>query len=71
MFGDAARETIGGMPELLVRIDWVDDLPDGTVQDAARTQESIAFAGWIEFADCDPSPDRRSEHSGNEDRDAP
>ncbi len=50
MFGDLARETIGGMPELLVRIDWVDDLPDGTVQDAARTQESIAFAGWIELA---------------------
>jgi hypothetical protein len=49
MFGDLARETIGGMPELLVRIDWVDDLPDGTVQDA-RTQESIAFAGWIELA---------------------
>jgi hypothetical protein len=38
------------MPELLVRIDWVDDLPDGTVQDAARTQDSIAFAGWIELA---------------------
>ena len=38
------------MPELLVRIDWVDDLPNGTVQDAARTRESIAFAGWIELA---------------------
>ena len=50
MFGDLARETIGGMPELLVRIDWVDDLPDGTVQDAARTQDAIAFAGWIELA---------------------
>jgi hypothetical protein len=50
MFRDLARETIGAMPELLVRIDWVDDLPDGTVQDAARTQESIAFAGWLELA---------------------
>ena len=62
MFRAPARETIGGMPprELLVRIDWVDDLPNGTVQDAARTRDAIAFAGWIELADGDPSPYRRS-----------
>ena len=40
------------MPELLVRIDWVDDLPNGTVQDAARTHDAIDFAGWIEFAEA-------------------
>ena len=55
MFRAPARVTIGGMPpasELLVRIDWADDLPNGTVQDAARTREAIAFAGWIELADA-------------------
>ena len=55
MFRVPARATIGGMPpasELLVRSDWADDLPNGTVQDAARTHDAIAFAGWIGLAEA-------------------
>ena len=55
MFRDArARERSAACRpcELLVRIDWADDLPHGTVQDAARTHDAIAFAGWIELAEA-------------------
>ena len=65
MFRARARETIGGMPgELLVRIDWVDDLPDGTVQDAARTR-SHRLRRLDRARRGDPSPDRRSDAQGN------
>ena len=38
------------MPSLHVHLDWVDELPVGTVQDAGRTLDAIGFTGWIEFA---------------------
>ena len=38
--------------ELHVRLDWADEAPVGTVQDAERTLDAIAFTGWIEFADA-------------------
>ena len=51
--GEAHRD-VPPACELLVRIDWVDEMPDGTVQDADRTRHAIAFAGWIELARGDP-----------------
>jgi hypothetical protein len=38
------------MPSLHVHVNWVDDCPVGTVQDAARALDAIGFTGWIEFA---------------------
>ena len=58
------------MPELHVHLDWADEAPVGTVQDAGRALDAIGFSGWIEFADAI----RRltlSSKSGVEDRETP
>ena len=60
--------------ELHVRLDWADDLPVGTVQDAARALDAIGFSGWIEFADAIrrlADPDTPSPKFRVQDREAP